>query len=406
MRSIAGIVGLLFILLILVDAFQTIILPRRPSGRFRITRLFYIATWTPWAAIAGRLRGKRRRETMLSFYGPLSLVFLTALWAAFLLFGFALLFYALQSPFADPLMHAAVIPGSSAGSMARREAVADLLSDIYVSGTTLFTLGLGDVIPHTRAVRTLIVLESGMGLGFVAAVIGYFPVLYTAFSRREVNISLLDARAGSPPSAAELVRRHGFEGGPEIMILLLAEWERWAAELLESHISYPLLCYFRSQHTNQSWLSALTAILDTCALMIASVSDRTGRQAQLTFAMARHALVDLSQVFDLEPVAPDQDRLPDASFRYLHDLLCQVGVRVARDDASQTRLREMRAMYEPYAECLSRHLCMAMPPFVTETPRKDNWRTVADVQSEARAAAEVLHPHAHGKAVVEEHHIF
>ena len=140
--------------------------------------------------------------------------------------------------------------------------------------------------------------------------------------------------------------------------------------------------------------------------MVSSVGDRTGRQAQLTFAMARHALVDLSQVFDLEPVAPEQDRLPEASFRHLHDLLCQVGVRVARDDASQTRLREMRALYEPFAECLSRHLCMAMPPFVSETPRKDNWRTVADVQSEARAAANVMHPHIKDTAVVEEHHIF
>ena len=113
----------------------------------------------------------------------------------------------------------------------------DLLSDVYVSGTTLFTLGIGDVLPYSRWARGLIVLEAGMGLGFVAVVIGYFPVLYAAFSRREVNISLLDARAGSPPSAAELMRRHAFEGGPEVLIVLLEDWERWAAELLESHIS-------------------------------------------------------------------------------------------------------------------------------------------------------------------------
>ncbi len=402
MYIVAFSAGVLFIVAALLDAFQTVILPRRPSGQYRLTRLFYLATWRPWSWAARRVRGSRRRETVLSFYGPLSLVVLTAFWATFLIAGFGLLFYALHSPFSDPLaMHTG--PGPASLPDLRQ----DLLSDFYVSGTTLFTLGLGDVVPHSRWVRALIVLESGMGLAFVAVVIGYFPVLYGAFSRREVNISLLDARAGSPPSAAELVRRHAFEGGPEVLILLLEDWERWAAELLESHISYPLLCYFRSQHTNQSWLSALTAILDTCALMVATVEDRTGRQAQLTFAIARHALVDLSQVFDLEPVAPAEDRLPEASFRQVHDLLCQVGIRVARDEAAQTRLRSMRALYEPYAECLSRHLAMPMPPFVSNTPRKDNWLAVAKVRSEARAAATVLHPKSQPRRIEEdEHHIF
>ncbi len=404
MHLLAFPAGLLAILAVLLDAFQTVILPRRSSGKFRLTRLFFVATWKPWAWLAKRVSSLRQRETVLSIYGPISLVFLIALWAAFLVLGFGLLFYALHSPFSDPLVMRATLQPERLRDLRR-----DFFSDLYVSGTTLFTLGLGDVVPHSRAVRGLIVVESGMGLAFVAVVIGYFPVLYGAFSRREVNISLLDARAGSPPSAAELVRRHAFEGGPDVMIVLLEDWERWAAELLESHISYPLLCYFRSQHTNQSWLGALTAILDTCALMVSSVGDRTGRQAQLTFAMARHALVDLSQVFGLEPVAPDQDRLPEPSFRKLHDLLCQVGVRVARDDDSQVRLREMRALYEPYAECMSRYLNMPMPPLVSDRPRKDNWLAVAKVQSEARAAAQVMHPlasvpHVHGNEEQEEEH--
>jgi hypothetical protein len=405
MHLLAFLAGLLAIMAVLLDAFQTVILPRRSSGKFRLTRLFFVATWRPWAWFAKRVSSLRQRETVLSIYGPISLVFLIALWAAFLVLGFGFLFYALHSPFSDPLVVRATLQPEHIRDLRR-----DFFSDLYVSGTTLFTLGLGDVVPHSRAVRGLIVLESGMGLAFVAVVIGYFPVLYGAFSRREVNISLLDARAGSPPSAAELVRRHAFEGGPEVMIVLLEGWERWAAELLESHISYPLLCYFRSQHTNQSWLGALTAILDTCALMVSSVGDRTGRQAQLTFAMARHALVDLSQVFGLEPVAPDLDRLPEPSFRKLHDLLCQVGVKVARNDASQVRLREMRALYEPYAECMSRYLSMPMPPFISDRPRKDNWLTVAKVQSEARAAAQVMHPLTGIPHVdeehEEEHHIF
>ena len=183
-------------------------------------------------------------------------------------------------------------------------------SDLYVSGTNFFTLGLGDVTPHGQIARVLSTLEAGTGFGFLAVVMGYFPVLYGAFSRREVSISLLDARAGSPPTAAELMRRHSFEGAEDELSTLLTEWERWSAELLESHISYTLLCYYRSQHTNQSWVGALTAMLDTSALLIAGVRGHEARQAQLTFAMARHALVDLAQVFSLSPAQNMPDRLP------------------------------------------------------------------------------------------------
>jgi len=369
----------------LLDAFETVILPRRANGRFRLTRLFYILTWRPWRAWARHVHNPRKRETLLSFYGPLSLVFLIAMWAAALMLGFSLIYYALPLPFADP-----------------RGTAHPYITDLYASGTTLFTLGLGDVVPHSLAVRCLVVLESGMGLGFVALVIGYFPVLYGAFSRREVNIALLDARAGSPPTAYELIKRHSFEGGRDALVTLLEEWERWSAELLESHISYPLLCLFRSQHTSQSWLSALTAILDTCALLIASVQEHSARQAQLTFAMARHALVDLSQIISQKPVPPGEDRLPADKYGLIYDKLCSAGVNVCRDDRSHARLSELRQMYEGYAEALSRYLVMPLPPFFIEHPKKDNWLTVAKV----RAAAEAGDSLAGAVVLRDEEHLF
>jgi hypothetical protein len=368
MPTLSLILGILCLLYALLDAFQTVILPRRPSGAFRLTGAFYVATWTPWKFLALRIHKPRKRETMLSIYGPLSLVLLIAVWAVAVMAGFALIFYGLGSPFHDPLQ------------------LHPLHSDFYVSGTTLFTLGLGDVTPNSWLVRTLIVLEAGIGLGFVALVIGYFPVLYGAFSRREVNISLLDARAGSPPSAAELLRRHAFDGGEDALIQLLEKWESWSAELLESHISYPLLCYFRSQHANQSWLSALVAILDACALLISGIQEKPARQAQLTFAMARHALIDLSQIFSLEPCTRMPDRLPHESFQRLHDQLCAEGVRICRDGDIEVRLRKMRALYEGYAHPLADHLCMTLPPFITDRPRKDNWQNVARLRAEAESA--------------------
>jgi Ion channel len=370
MRVLSLIVGIALLFTTLLDAFQTIILPRRAMGRFRLTRLFYVLTWTPWVMCTNWFKNPRRRESSFSFYGPLSLIFLLVVWASALVVGFALVYHGLGSPF-----HDAYDPRG-------------FRSDLYVSGTTLFTLGLGDVTPSSRWARELIILEAGTGLGFLAVVMGYFPVLYGAFSRREVSISLLDARAGSPPTAAELMRRHSYDGASEALMVLLEEWERWSAELLESHISYPLLCYFRSQHNNQSWISALTAVLDTCALLIAGVQGHQARQAQLTFAMARHAMIDLSQIFSLQPVKDFPDRLPPERYDQLYGLLCESGIKVCRDSNSMQRLAEMRALYEGYAEALSRYLCMPLPPWISSEPRKDNWLTVARLRAQAETPAE------------------
>jgi len=345
--------------------------PRRATGRFRITRLFYIATWWPWSRLGSMISHPRKRETMLSVYGPLSLLLLIVVWAGALLAGFGLLFHAMRAPVTD-----AMFSGN------------DLRSDFYISGTTIFTLGIGDLTPHSSWARLIIVLESGIGLGFLAMVIGYFPVLYQAFSRREVSISLLDARAGSPPTAAEIMKRHAYKGGSEALNILLVEWERWSAELLESHISYPLLCYFRSQHTNQSWLSALTSVLDVCSLMIAGVQDHAARQAQLTFAIARHALVDISQIFSLKPSTDGEDRLPPERFEMLYGSLCQSGIRVCRDDGSMERLKHMRMLYEGHARVLSEYLCMPLPPWVAEQPHKDNWLSVARVRQQTESVGE------------------
>jgi hypothetical protein len=368
MRIFSLLAGIVCLFTVLIDSFQTIILPRRATGRFRLTRIFYIATWKPWVFFTGSIHNARKRETVLSYYGPLSLILLLMVWAGSMVVGFALIFYSLGSPFHDPTQPT------------------QLRSDLYVSGTTIFTLGLGDVTPQSQLTRVIVVLEAGTGLGFLAVVMGYFPVLYGAFSRREVSISLLDARAGSPPTAAELIRRHSYQGAEQALSTLLEEWERWSAELLESHISYPQLCYFRSQHTNQSWISALTAILDSSALLIVGVRGNEARQAQLTFAMARHAMVDLTQIFSLKPLQGLPDRLPLERYERLHGMLCQTGLSACRDLHFFNRLRDMRALYEGYAAALSEYLCMPLPPWIADQPHKDNWLAVARLRDQTEAA--------------------
>lgn len=358
----AVIFGILLVLAVLWETFETIVLPRRVTRQFRMTRLFYRYTWAPWRTVAGLRKQKRKRDAMLSYYGPLSLLMLFAFWALTMVFGFALIHYGDSEK-----LNGTIFPNRFGNAL-------------YLSGTTLFTLGLGDITPASPLGRFVTVIEGGVGFGFLALVIGYLPVLYQSFSRREVTISLLDARAGSPPTAFELFRRNtgpatcGFDALTEV----LGHWETWSAELMESHLSYPVLAYFRSQHDNQSWIGSLTAILDVCALAMSGMEGMCQYQARMTFAIARHALVDLSQVFG---AAPDKDgadgRLSPEDLAEIRQQLSASGFRLSDDSAANGELTRLRALYEPYAMSLARHLALDLPPWIKRAEAKDNWQTTA-----------------------------
>src|SRR5882724_11973595 len=355
MKALATVFSILLILGILLDAFETVVLPRRVTRRIRFARAFYRVTWIPSAALARRISSSRRRETYLGFFGPLSLILLLCVWAVGLVIGFAALHWSLGSPLN------AVEARRSFGTYA------------YFSGTTFFTLGYGDLTPSAPLGRALAVTEAGVGFGFLALIIGYLPVIYQAFSRREASISLLDARAGSPPSAGELLRRHG--QNIQELDQLLRDWERWAADLLESHLSYPVLCYYRSQHKNQSWLTALTAVLDASVLVMVGMDGASKRQARLTFAMARHAVVDLAQIFNTPPRDPVPDRLPPDELMRLRSALASAGVKLTGGPAADEKLSALRRMYEPYVSPLADFLLLPLPRWDPKADAFDNWQT-------------------------------
>jgi hypothetical protein len=370
-----AVAGFLIVAVVLWESFETIILPRRVARRFRFTVLVYRMTWFPWRAIAHLFRKTKSRETFLSIYGPLSLLFLFAVWAAVIICGFGLLYYSNS------------IQDSTHPTYAKC---------VYLSGTTMFTLGIGDVVPHTRMEHVLVVIESGLGFGFLALILSYLPVIYQAFSRREVNIVLLDARAGSPPTAAELLRRHAGAHYAQDLERLLRDWERSSADILESHVSYPAVCYFRSQHNNESWLAALTAILDTSSLLLAFVDHVSVRQARLTFAMSRHSVVDLAQVFGQKPIQNSPDRLPPSELARLRALLTQSGFQLRDDEESHKKLATLRAMYEPYLLTLSRFLYMEIPPWILAKEISDNWKTSAWGRISGLTAPDRVGPDDHG----------
>lgn len=355
-RLFVGGFALVLIAVILWDAFETVVLPRRVTRQVRWARYVLVFSWRTYSALARRIRTPVLREAFLSYFGPLSVLLLLATWAAGLIVGFGLLNWALGSRLADPL------------------GKAGFGTDLYMSGTTFFTLGLGDVVPRSRPERALAVVEAGLGFAFLAMVVSYLPVLYQSFSRREVRVSLLDAWAGSPPTAGELLRRLQLGGEAGLFGPFLEDWEVWSAELLEAIMSYPPLALFRSQHNNQSWLAALTMILDASSLAISSVDGVPARTAFLTFAMARHAVVDLCQILDAPPRPLPTDRLPPSDLERLRTMLREAGVAVREDRASEARLAELRGMYEPYVNALSQRLLITLPTWMPAPGARDNWQ--------------------------------
>ena len=359
---LTAISGFVIIWVVLRDAFETVVLPRAVTRHFQLTAWFYRRTWIPWLRIAKHINTTSRQQNFLGYFGPLSLILLLGFWAASLIFGFALVQHGIgghEQLSNEPLTFGRIL---------------------YHSGETFFTLGYGDIVPTSGPARALSVVEAGMGFAFLGVVIGYIPVVYSSFSRREIQISMLDARAGSPPRAAELLVRlagRSENAGMDQKVLdeVLRGWESWAAELLESQISYPALTFFRSQHSNQSWLAALTTMLDVTSLLLVGIEGEYPGQAKLTFAMARHAAVDLAQVVGAQYDPEARDRLPEAEFDALRESLAAAGLRLKCDATGREKLAKLRAMYEPYVHSIGHNMMLPLPPWRHPEKVRDNWQS-------------------------------
>jgi len=376
MHVFAIIAGALIIFGVLLDAFETTILPRRVRrAHFRITSWFYRLTWVPVARFASLIQSQTRRETLLGYFGPLSMIALLGLWACSLILGFALVQFGAGEHVAE-----SIVP-------------INFPTILYQSGQTFFTLGYGDITPANAFSRYVAIGEAGMGFAFLGVVIGYLPTIYSAFSRREIEISLLDARAGSPPSAAELLTRAVNSHDQGTLDRLFQSWERWAAEVLESHLSYPVLSFYRSQHSNQSWLGALTVVLDATALVITGIDGMGNEQALRTFKMARHAVVDLAQVVNAHYDPSSPDRLSDSDLAEIRTQLARKGLKLREGPEADQKIGQLRTLYEPYAQGIARNLFIELPPWIRHDPIKDNWRSGPwDRIIQAQALGRISHP--------------
>jgi hypothetical protein len=338
MRIVIAIVGALLVVLMLSEFFVTFMLPRRVRRDPRIARGLNRLLWRPWRALARRLR-PAAADTLLGLFGPLALLVQLVVWALGLMVGYALIEWAITDT-----------------SFTTQELLSSAL--FLSAGQAEGTVGL----------RVVELLEAATGVGVLFVVIGYMPSVYSAFSRRETAVSQLATRAGSPPAAASLLHRAAGREGWRGLERDLQGWEEWAAELMETHLSYPLLAFYRSQHVNQNWLAALTAMVDVAAFVKATLPDDDLEAAEITFRIGRHALADLALQFRLEPVAAD--RLSDEDFDDLFAIVDRSAVTNTDRETARRHLDRLREEYEPNAQALADFLALELPPWFRRDPAR------------------------------------
>jgi hypothetical protein len=352
MRALIAIPAIALIATMLYEFFVSFLLPQRVKHEARFARAILVRLWRAWRWGAARLHGTGG-DTWLGLFGPIALLTMLATWVVGLVVGFA----ALQWAFDVHL--------SSGGT-----SIAD---DLYYSAGNFFSAATS--LNASGGARVIEIAEAMSGYLVLFGAIGYLPALFQAYSRREVAVSQLDPRAGSPPSAGTLLYRSAHRGGWPDLDAYLAEWENWAAELMETHLSYPQLAFYRSQHVNQNWLAALVTVLDTSAFAIAVAPERT-TAAEVTFAIGRHALADLAYSFRAPARPNTSERLDAETFERLRAKIEEAGLDVVEPERARAKLDELRELYEPYALALSNELALPLPAWIRDE-RQENWRITA-----------------------------
>jgi hypothetical protein len=331
--------GLALVAWVLNDVFNTVILPRPSPARFRPAGLLTRWSWRLWRRYADAQRNPDRREQRLGVFAPAIVMTLLGLWIVLLIVGFAVMLLALGDGVEPRLV--------------------DLRGAMYFAAISMLTIGYGDYVPVELGSRLVAVAAGAVGLGIVALTITYLFSLYANFQRREVAVVTLDARAGAPPSGITLLETcAGFESDGELEQIFEA-WERWAAEVLESHLAYPILLFFRSTHDHESWVSAVGAILDATTLLLTTIEGGPRGQARATRALGSHLVEDIGRSFRFLGRSPDvgEPGIERAEFDDARARLDVAGYALVGDaDIAWTAFSRSRAEYAGPLNTLARYL--------------------------------------------------
>jgi hypothetical protein len=323
MELVLFVLGLVCLALIFWDVFETVVVPRPTPGRLRVSRRLLVPTWRAWRAVALRTTDGLSRDRLLGFFAPASVVILLFAWLLILVVGYGLILFALR----DELRP---VPG-------------DLGSALYFAGSSVLTLGYGDLVATGPLARVAVLTAAAAGLGVVALVITFLFSLFGSYQRREVLVVALQARAKAPPSAVTLLENYVRLDLVRELPVLFAEWERWSAEVLDSHVAYPLLGYFRSSHDNLSWISALGAVLDAACLLLTTVRGVPRGQAELMKRVGAHLVEDISNYMGFRD--GDGSIVERADFEEAYARLGAAGYKLEDPDRAWRAFQAGRALY-------------------------------------------------------------
>ena len=330
--------GVALVLFFLNDVFQGVVVPRPTPARYRLSRWVVVPGWRLVSRMALRRAPSDGRERMLGTFAPAIVVVLLVLWIAGLVVGYGLQLWALRQQ-----LHP--VPHNIGGAL-------------YFAGTSVLTIGFGDIVGTSGLARLVALAAGASGLGTIALSISFLFSLYASFQRREVLVVMLDSRAGAPPSGLSMLEAYARLGMRDDLATLFADWEKWSAEVLDSHLAYPLLAYFRSSHDNESWVSALGAVLDAATLALTTVVDAPRGQAQLMFSIGRHAVEDLAKLFRVD--AGREAGVERYEFDEARERLAAAGYTLLGPEESWVAFSKIRSQYAGPLNAIARWL--AAPP--------------------------------------------
>jgi hypothetical protein len=339
-QALEVILGALIVAAMLVDAFQSVVVPR-PSARvatIRIAPYLIRVAWPLWRRIGLRMHPPTRRERVLGTFAPLFLIVLLALWLGGLIIGIGLVFHGLAGQ---------IHPRPSFGAA------------LYFAGSSLLTIGYGDFAATGGAARAIAILSAAFGLGVLASAISLLFSLHQSFQRREREVVILDARAGSPPSGVTLLETHARNDMLDALPGLFGVWEAWSAEVLESHLAFPILAWFRSSHRDESWIGSLGAVLDAATLVTTTLTDVPRGPARMMVRLGSHLVLDLGQHLRI-PAVDEGPMVERDEFERACARMAEVGLTLRETEDAWHAFALRRSIYAPQLNALARY--WATPP--------------------------------------------
>jgi hypothetical protein len=317
--------GIVILAAVFYDLFQSVVLPRPSVGKLRLSPLILRPLWGAWRWLGTRDGRLDRRENWLGTFGPVALMVLLGFWGLTIILGYALLVDALRDQIQPT-------PG-------------DFWASLYFSASTLLPLSYGDILPMAPLARICILAESATGIALIALVISLLFSLYGSFQRREELVVTLDALGGAPPSGLQILETIAGHGMPGELVATFDDWRRWSAAVLESHLAYPILVYFRSSHDNEAWLNSFGAVMDAATLVLSTVDieDPAEGHARLMSKIGNHLVEDLAWYFRIKnaniPIVERQE------FDDARDRLIKAGFHCRESEAAWNEFSSLRSQY-------------------------------------------------------------